>query len=62
MQADPGQLTALLMLGPELITAKAGDEIAAKRYRVTSVTPTAVHFIYLPLQQAQVLQVPGGAP
>jgi hypothetical protein len=62
MQTEPGQPTVLLMQGAELIVAKTGDEIAGKRYRVASITPTAIHFVYLALQQTQVLQVPGGAP
>ena len=62
VENEPGVTTALLMQGNDLIVAKAGDEIAGKRYRVVSVSATAIQFIYLPLQQAQVLQVPGGAP
>jgi hypothetical protein len=62
MEPEPGQTTVLLTQGSELIVARAGDEIAGRRYRVVTITPTAIHFLYLPLQQAQVLQVPGGAP
>lgn len=62
METDVGEVTVALAQGDSLIVARAGDEIAGRRYRVVSIKPGAVHLMYLPLQQAQVLQVPGGTP
>jgi hypothetical protein len=62
MQTEPGAPTVLLSNGDDLVVARVGDEIANRRYRVVSISARAIHFLYLPLQQPQVLTVPGGAP
>lgn len=62
METEPGKPTALLAHGDALIVASEGDEIVSRQYRVVSITPTAVHFMYMPLQQAQVLKVTGATP
>lgn len=62
METEPGKPTALLAHGDALIVASEGDEIVSRQYRVVSITPTAVHFLYTPLQQAQVLKVAGATP
>lgn len=48
-------------MGEELIVARRGDELASRRWRLAKVTSTAIEFLYLPLQQTQLLPLPTGS-
>jgi len=61
IETDGGGPKVLLALGDELIVARRGDELAGRRYRLANVTGSALEFVYLPLQQAQSLQLPPGS-
>jgi hypothetical protein len=53
-QVTDGKLVAFIKRQEELLLVRAGDSIGSA-YRVESVSPQAIEFIYLPLMQRQTL-------
>lgn len=54
LMADGGQLIVFVARGDELLSLKQGD-VVANQYRVDAATEASVTFVYLPLNERQVL-------
>lgn len=53
---EPGQRYAVLLVGPEVATVRAGERVG-EQYRVARITPTRIEFIHLPTHQRQALEI-----
>ena len=59
LMADGGQLIVFVARGDELLSLKQGD-VVANQYRVDAATEASVTFVYLPLNERQVLAFGSG--
>jgi hypothetical protein len=59
LEKGPGQPSAFLARGEELLVVSAGD-VLDRTYRVDSMTATEIVFTYLPLSERQAIALAGG--